>query len=664
MNGGSQEWIFGRPSFKVNRPMPGRLNMVVAMLALLVGLALRFMVAAGDFPSGDPRPFSDDPPYHVLRLQGLADGTSPFPGSPEARDPMVAWPTGDTPIWPWGFDILLAVTTPLQQACGTSCMINAAGMMIPLLAAVAGLLLFLLARTVAGGSAPAFAIMAFMMIPAGVAYTHAGRIDHHVLEPLLPVLALLFLFRGGSGRLTGAACAAAGFACGIQAAFFPASPALTFPLFVMAGLYVQGPARVSILSAGLIAGTLLSLALSPYPSSWTFHSPSLWHMAMALCLSAGLIVFKSVLAALTAATAASPRRSARIIPPAVSALAATAAFGALILLSDVTFPEFIRATIAGFNYTTASPFAALSLEANSFFDDPVRTMQVTGWLLVPASAGLVALGIDGIRNRNRRSLTIVATATTFITLGLVQRRFMLAATPFIAILAAHGVTMLSGRIRMLAGSRLLLARTMPFLIAAITLTPSLLGDLRLTSLTPLDRAAYSAAEAVKRHREAGSGVVPAGALTPWAYGHLFKMAAGTPTVCDNFFGVPGADRALTRCLGLNYSTDDRDIERQLGELKVTYVVLMPPSPEQVAAETRAIGLNPEEWVDHEGRLSTKFARSFLGRTGMWANGARPGQKGPFGLTLLGRFRQIDSSTSSIAAEVLVLTRNPDSRFQP
>lgn len=569
---------------------------------------------------------------------------------------MVAWPVGDTSIWPWGFDLLLAVTAPLQHACGDSCMINAAGVMIPLLAAVSGLLVFLLAGLVPVGAGATYAMMAFMMIPCGVAYTHAGRIDHHVLETLLPVLSLILLFRGRPGRPSPTACAAAGVTCGVQAGFFPASPALAIPIFIISGLYVRGPARASMLSTGMIAGTLFSLLLSPFPSSWTFHSPSLWHMAMAVLLSSGIIIFHSVTAGLATIIAKSPGRASAAWIPAISAVAAITSCGALLLLADTAFPEFARATIAGIGYAARSGFASLSLEATSFLDAPLRTMQVTGWLMLPAMAGIIGLLLDGAGSRDRRPLTILAAGLAFISLGLVQRRFMLAATPFIAILAARGVTMISGAITRQLNSHLLLRRAAPLLLAAITLTPSLTQDLRLTSLTPLDRAAYSAADAIKRHRETHSDGLPAGALTPWAYGHLFKMAAGTPTVCDNFFGVPGADLAMTRCLEIQYSTDEMDIETRLDALKVSYVVLVPPSPEQVAAETRAIGLDSREWVDQAGHFSPKFAKSFLGRSGLWANGAQPGQQGPFGLTLLGRFRQVKPDTSTVAAEVLVLVR--------
>ena len=164
---------------------------------------------------------------------------------------------------------------------------------------------------------------------------------------------------------------------------------------------------------------------------------------------------------------------------------------------------------------------------------------------------------------------------------------------------------------------------------------------------------YAAAEAI-----AASGKGKRGTLAPWGYGHLMKYAGDAPTVCDNFFGVPGADAALHRCLSLLYATDDNSISEELTNLQIRFVVLTPPHPEQIRAETGLIGLNPADWVDGQGRLSGRFARSFAGRTGMWASTAPIGASGPFNLTLRGRFRQVDPSTRSVEAEVLLLEYSP------
>jgi len=103
---------------------------------------------------------------------------------------------------------------------------------------------------------------------------------------------------------------------------------------------------------------------------------------------------------------------------------------------------------------------------------------------------------------------------------------------------------------------------------------------------------------------------------------------------------------------------DDSISEELTNLQIRFVVLTPPHPEQIRAETGLIGLNPADWVDGQGRLSGRFARSFAGRTGMWASTAPIGASGPFNLTLRGRFRQVDPSTRSVEAEVLLLEYSP------
>ncbi|HQP96704.1 MAG TPA: hypothetical protein PLY68_11000, partial [Myxococcota bacterium] len=328
---------------------------------------------------------------------------------------------------------------------------------------------------------------------------------------------------------------------------------------------------------------------------------------------------------------------------------------------------------------SSTGFAALSLEASSFLDDPLRLVRLTGWLVLPALIGMVGIagggrgpvGANHIRPSGQGQATFGLVAVVFIVLAAFQRRFLVAATPFIAITAAFGIDLIAGVISRLAermGSGVganensptgtALRRDsgqgntrsiIPAAIFALMLVPGLLTSLGLSYLTPLDRAMYSAADAIGRADNGRRGT-----LAPWGYGHLIKYAGGAPTVCDNFFGVPGADAAMKRCLNLNFTTDEAAARAELNRLDVRFVVVAPPHPLQIRTEASLIGLEPDDWADSEGRFTAKFAQSFQARTGMWAANATIGQTGPFGLTLRGRFRQVVPGTSNVQAEVFLL----------
>lgn len=241
-------------------------------------------------------------------------------------------------------------------------------------------------------------------------------------------------------------------------------------------------------------------------------------------------------------------------------------------------------------------------------------------------------------------------AVVFMILAAFQRRFLVAATPFIAITAAFGIDLIADFIRKrTTGKAENLREIITAAIIALMLVPGLMTSLGLSYLTPLDRAMYSAADAIGRADNGRRGT-----LAPWGYGHLFKFAGGAPTVCDNFFGVPGADAALRRCLNLNFMTDEDSARAELRRLDVRFVVVAPPHPAQIRTEASLIGLEPDDWADSEGRFTAKFAQSFQARTGMWAASATIGQTGPFGLTLRGRFRQVVPGTSNVQAEVFLL----------
>lgn len=641
-------------------------TIIILIVIVLCGLAARVLPSIADMADTDalksPLLFPDDPPYHLIRLQQIADGTVSFPAGLNTPDPLIAHPYGETCIWPWGFDFLISVTAPLNDWCGTDCMAKAAGFIPPVFSGLSIILLFFLS-SLAGrgsqlertnGSRDLVAAAIFALMPANVIYTLNGRIDHHVMEPLILILPLLLVFKrnqspaGGRGRML---LFAGGLACGLAGAFVPAAPALNIPLFIAVGMFLCLSAksrvhRVLMWCIGMLAGTAASLLFSPFPGQWVFYSASLTHVTIVFCCIVGLLVAAAVLS-LTPQPDKSGGGKTRLL---IAGAAGSAGGAVSVMAASWLFPEFTTSILNGTIYTASGDLAKMSLEASSFLDSPVRILELTGWLLPFSFAGIIGAASS---RKDLPERLIAVLAVIFILLAMMQRRFLVAATPLIAITAADGIFLITGylsrkatRISEKGGAIILLA----------ILIPSIMTDLTIEPLTARDRAMYSAAAGIRELT--GGQQKSSGTLAPWGYGHLLKYRAGVPTVCDNFFGVPGSDAAIMRCLNIMYSTDDAFINKQFDELKIRFVVLVPPHPDQIKVETDLIGLDSSAWADDEGRLSALFAQSFYGRTGMWAAGAHIGQIGPWNLMLKGKFKQIDTETREVLSEVFLLERFP------
>lgn len=643
---------------------------IVLAVVCAAGILVRLAVPGQDFLGAHPLPFADDPPYHLIRVERLS-GSGPAADGPGhhrssgyigARDDMLAHPFGDRCIWPWGFDWLAAALIPTDGTCGRDCVQKIAGLVPVGVAAATALVVFLLGIALwraSGRSAEpggpdgvlvaATATALFLFIPANVAYSLAGRFDHHVMEPLF--VALPLALASGRAYRRPFALAAGGLACGLGGAFFPAAPAVTIPVFLAVGLFAGGSREAVIWCVSFLGGTIFSLLASQSPLEWVFFSTSLWHVTAAACLSCGITASHL---AREMAGRRRPRGGVGTIAGMTAGLAAFALAGGI---ASSIFPALPRSFIDGIRYASSTDFAALSMEASSFLDAPLRAMSLTGWLLPLSAVGMFAIAIPGPAGRRRNGVAAFLIAgVSLIALATAQRRFLVASTPLIAVSAAFGLNFLLQPLsRRLAKGGTRSSALVATCAAVLALTPSLGEIQEMEYLTPRDRAMYAAAAAI-----AQTGEGERGTLAPWGYGHLFKYAADAPTVCDNFFGVPGADAALNRCLSLNYETDETAIAGTLERLKVRFVVLAPPHPDQIRVETALIGLNPDDWVDDRDRLTAKFARSFPARAGIWAATAAIGESGPWNLTLRGRFRQVRPSTGQVEAEVVLLEfRTPE-----
>jgi hypothetical protein len=652
---------------------------------ILLGLATVAAFGARAWPgaetlAGDAvRPFADDPPYHLMRVQSLLAGDV----DPSAPDPLVAWPEGATACWPWGFDRLLAGVARVAGVAERDAVARVLAWVPPALGAALVPLAYLLAVAWTGRRRALWAAAMVALLPAHVGYALLGRVDHHVVEPLFLVLSLAGpgwvlagRFSGGPGAV--AACALSGLALGASFAFYPAALPWAGLALVVAGvpLALRAPASGAAFAGAAFAGTLAALAQSPWPDAWVFYSPSRVHLALIGAAASGLAVASAARAA-----GMTPLRGA--LAGGVAGLAALAAVAALA-------PGFRAAVWGGTDYLAAGSFTGLSLEARPLVADPARTARlVTGLLPLalagilvrilgapcpwgrPADAGLPPVGTDRWLGWAMLGALVLAMA---------QRRFLVAATPLLAIALVDGVAIAGGLLARglgAAGVRIGVARALLAALVALGAMPAVGHLLELAPLTPTDRAMYRAAAVVRAHAhaEAGGGGPEAGgagtaagpsgkaaegvgaaggvgALVPWGHGHLFQWAAGVGTVCDNFFGVPESDRAMARCLAMAYRDDPAAVPSMLADARIGYVVLVPPHPERIRVEAALMGRPADAWVDAQDRLTPAFARTFQAVAGMWGARAFPGQAGPWGLVLLDRIEETDAD-GEVVAQVLV-----------
>ena len=645
----------------------------VAVLALVAAAA--YLVRAGsgaDLVDGARvLPFPDDPPYHWMRLEHLLQG----PVAPGAPDPMVDHPHGAVACWPWGFDHLLHVVSDLSGA-GTDAEAarRATAIAIPVLGALLVFLTYLLAARVTTRGRALVAALFVAFLPKHVEYTLAGRVDHHVLEPMLTVLGLLgplAAFRK-HGRL--AACMASGLALGLSFAFFPAAllPVALALVLVGGALALEAPAAAIGYAAATWIGTVASLPVSPHPGEWVFYSPSLVHVALIGLSAVGVITT-------AAATRLRPGTSLvwRLGSGAATACIGTAAaFGIL--------PDLLASVTQGFGYLDSQGFGTLSREASPLLSDPRLALTMLGVLSPLALPGLASLswgarggfgsGESALRkpvaspsafgwgerfsdadgpNLTARAVGLLGLA--FLVVALFQRRFAMVAAPFIALGVAEGLGIVGG----IAGTRLASWGVRPPLraIGAVAVVAAAVAlDLSTIAnqhpLTAVDRAMLQASALIE-HRRHDTGDDGEGALVPWGYGHLVQWRAGVPTVCDNFFGPPENDDGLRECLGFLYEGDAAAAAATLKRDRIRWVVLLPPHPEEIRAESRLIGKDPAAYVDSAQRLLPGFARTSWGSLGLWARTASPGDEGPLGLRLLDRIVSTNPADGRTEAEVLV-----------
>lgn len=639
--------------------MRRRTAWLLLILATLVAFALRAFLGLDTLFDDGVRPFSDDPPYHLMRTQALLTGTL----DPAALDPRVAWPRGATACWPTGFAHLLAGVARVAGVIEREDVARVTAWVPPVLGALLIPLTYLLAAHWTGRGWALAVATSVALLPAHVSYSLLGRADHHVLEPLFLVLGLLgpsaILARrrwGRAGRLL--AAVGSGVALGASFAFIPAALpwvvlGLGLPGFILA---IRDPVSAVAFGSATVLATAASLVLSPWPNAWVFYAPSRVHLAAVGALSSGLIA-----TAIATVRRVSFRRTA-----AIGIAVAAFVLGSVALIA----PGFREGLVGGLDYLAAGSFAALSLEARSLLADPARTARLITALAPLMLAGVLARsmgaacasgspsGAPRLFPLEGRWLGIV---TLFaLLLAVAQRRFLVGAVPLLALALVDGIVVASrflsrltttGRFRVAPALRAALVGAFVLLGAA----PAMEYLAVMTPLTPTDRVMYRTADRMRAEIGAPTdGTTPPrhGALVPWGHGHVFQWSAGVGTVCDNFFGVPESDRAMARCLELLYADDPAKVPSMLSASCVSYVVLTPPHPRRVRVESTLMGQPADRFVDDADRFTPAFARTFQAVVGMWGAGAAPGAVGPWDLRLVDRIEERNDS-GEVQAQALL-----------
>jgi len=554
--------------------------------------------------------FPDDPPYHMLRIERLHQGVL----YQTEKDPLVAYPFGAVAIWPTFFDLALALFS-LPFSFDQDAVVFVCSLIIPVLGALTCVVLFLFVRRHIAYRHAVFASLAFSILPAHSDYTMFGRVDHHVMEPLI-VLALVFLAmealkKPENSRLF----AISGFFGGFSFAFFPSAFAVSFPavfVFSVAFLFFC-PQRILVFAISNLLGLLLALLFSPHPFDFVFYSASLLH----------LLFFLGFFALFCTLSFLKLRRKVY-------------AFGSLMVLAfSVGFFMLFGLVpiIKGIEYLGGQGFASLSFEATRTLDDPERLNSILSfsWPLAPIGA-LVLL-------TRKETRTISLISFFYLALALFQRRFLVVTSPFYCILLSY--------LFFFGKSRLTQGVVKSFIV--LSFAPCIYHIAKLEPLSAQDKAIYKVVNLLKDK----DGAI----FAPWFYGHVFQFETKRPTLCDNFFGVPESDEALFRCLSLLFDEDEKHAFQMLEKYGVTNIVIVPPHPEQVLREANLLGLDKKGYVDEERTLTTAFFMTFWGKLGMFGMQAKEGDRVYRGWML--ERKEHYPNDKNPEAEVFVFTRNRD-----
>ena len=172
------------------KPTPGKgilQGLAIASL-LLFSFLLRCLLYREVIQGNHTIFFGTDPLYHMRRIfLTLAD----YPNVP-VFDFYVNFPAGALVNWPPGFDFLLATLSKVLSPGEPSTLLveRVCAWSIPLLGTITVGILYLISRNVLPKRQSLFAMLLLALSGSHILVSRIGRVDHHVLEVLLPAMAL------------------------------------------------------------------------------------------------------------------------------------------------------------------------------------------------------------------------------------------------------------------------------------------------------------------------------------------------------------------------------------------------------------------------------------------------------------------------------------------
>lgn len=559
------------------------------VLAIVVGF--RYITVPDLIRPGNVMVVPDDPPYQLRRVQIILSS----PQMLYTGDPFVDYPHRARVYWNFGFDGLLAGATAIfygfhptiqQAALVTS-------LLIPLLAGLVMLVMFFVFRRFAGDEWALLAMLLMGLFYPFFEYSFAGRVDHHVMEPLFPVLAFLVVRRRPF---------LAGVIAGISHGF---ALAAFIPAYTLVGLlslmWVYDEARDALRAADLLAGTAigagLALLMSPNPLTFVFYSSSLFHCLFPVVAAVASYIFYRI------ARAGPPMKQGVAIGRYIALI-----FVGLGALSGL-LPAISRSLGAAFNLGAGTTMN-IALESLSYFK-PLRFRHILSFLMILSSLYGAFYAFAKDKSVHLRVISLMG-LIGWLAAGF-QRRWLIGFSPFVVMSAVVG---LYAFFRIQSGFKNM-GKAVAATVAVILIVSYAYSDSRVRPISYSGRLAYAIAGFIHDNTPAVDPKNPSySILAPWYMGHVIQAYGDRPTVCDNFFGVPENDRAMRQCDELFFSTDIKEAIKQLTGLRVRYLVITPPNPKQVRAQMAKEGRAHQGFVTKDGRFTMKFAHTLIVRLGV------------------------------------------------
>ena len=565
---------------------------ILLLFILLTATLLRYVPLIKCWTDG-PKVVADDPPYHLRRAKLIIKD----PQIAFGKDPFVDFPDGAKPCWPYGFDGMLAGISILS--CGHSpsmdCMAKYTSLFIPILALfILIVAYFMFLRVTSDHNRALLMLGLFAVFWPFLEYSFACRVDHHLMAPLFVISLVLFSVMKKPFL--------AGITAGSGQIFTPVSFVSTLPIasiFILVKVYnnpKEGTKFATNLLLGFTIGFILSLLTSPFPMSFVYYSPSLFHVLPTFAAMMAASVFHYLLT--TGPDTPAKKSFFRYI--AITVVFVGAVTGLIKPLHD---------SIAKALYLSGSNTMKIALEFNSYFHS-FTVHALTGVILILLT---VLTLVHSLKTKGQTSIILGISSLIAWLMTIQQRRWATHFSPLLIWAGVQGLFILADILQKWA------RQTLTISLGAVIIAMSGIGPfLKMNPLTPYNQLAYKIAFYIKKHTPEVNPHQPQyGILTPWSMGHVIQAYADRPVICDNFFGIKVHDNALKRCDLAYLATNVDNIFQILRSLRVRYIVVVPPHPYQVAAQMRRIGMNPELFINKSNHFTVNFMKTLTVRLGLF-----------------------------------------------